>query len=66
VKNVVLSRNTNQGSSVSTVTWIRFLAGAEILSFRHRLHTGSGAHPTSCQIGTEGSVLGGKAAGAWS
>jgi len=42
---------------------VRFSSGAGIFSLRHRVHTGSGAHPAS---GTEGSFLGGKAVGSWS
>jgi len=29
------------------------------------IQNGSGAHPSSCTMGTEGSFPGGKAAGAW-
>jgi hypothetical protein len=35
-------------------------------SFRHRVHTGSGAHPASYPMGTSSSFPGGKVAGAWS
>jgi hypothetical protein len=38
---------------------VRILAGAENYSLRHRVETGSGAHPGSYPMGT-----GGKAAGA--
>jgi hypothetical protein len=33
---------------------------------RHRVQTGSRAHPTSYQMGIGGSIPGGKAAAAWS
>jgi hypothetical protein len=36
--------------------------GREILSLRHRVQTGSGAHPLSYQMGTGGSFAGNKAA----
>jgi len=35
-------------------------------SLRHRVQTGSGAHPASCPTGTRRSFPGRKAAGAWS
>jgi hypothetical protein len=35
-------------------------------SLPHVVQTGSGAHPASYSMGTEGSFLGGQAAGAWS
>jgi len=35
-------------------------------SLRHRIHTGSDAHPVSYPTGTGGSFSRGKAAGAWS
>jgi hypothetical protein len=40
-------------------------AGTGNFSLHHRFQNGSGAHP-AYQIGTRGSFLGGKAAGAWS
>jgi len=43
----------------------RFPAGAGNFSIHHRLHTGSGAHPASYQMGTGGFFPGGKAAGSW-
>jgi hypothetical protein len=43
---------------------VRVLAGAGNLSLRHRVHTGSGAHPASYPMGTGGSVPEGKVAGA--
>jgi hypothetical protein len=51
-----------QGSSVSVVIGlrVRFSAGVGIFSFRHRIQTGSGAHP----VGSGGSLPGGKATGA--
>jgi hypothetical protein len=45
---------------------VRFPAGAGNFSLHHRVQNGSGAHPSSYQIGTRGSFLGDKAAGAWS
>jgi hypothetical protein len=45
---------------------VRFPAKAGNFSIRHRVQTGSGAHPASYPIGTVGSFLGGKTAGAWS
>jgi hypothetical protein len=43
---------------------VRFPAGAENLPLHHRVQNGSGAHPASCPIGTEGSFSEGKGAGA--
>jgi hypothetical protein len=43
---------------------VRFQAGAGNFSLHHRVQNGSGAHPASYQMGTRGSFLGGKAAGA--
>jgi hypothetical protein len=43
---------------------VRFPAGAGNFSLRHRVQNGSGAHPASYPMGTRGSFLGGKAAGA--
>jgi hypothetical protein len=48
----------NRGSGV------RFPAGAGNFSLNHRVQNGSGAHPASYPMGTRGSFLGGKAAGA--
>jgi hypothetical protein len=42
---------------------VRFLAGAGNFS-QHRVQNGSGADPASYPMGTRGSFLGGKAAGA--
>jgi hypothetical protein len=42
---------------------VRFPAGTENFPLRHRIHTGSEAHPASCPMGTGGSFSGGKAAG---
>jgi hypothetical protein len=42
----------------------RFPAGAGNFSLHHRVQNGSGAHPASYPMGTRGSLLGGKAAGA--
>jgi len=43
---------------------VRISEGAGNFSLRHLLQAGSGAHPDSCPMGTEGSSAGGKAAGA--
>jgi hypothetical protein len=45
---------------------VRFPAGAGNSSLHHRVQNGSGAHPASYPMGTNGSFPGGKAAGAWS
>jgi hypothetical protein len=45
---------------------IRFPLGAGNFYRHHRVQNGSGAHPASYPIGSRGSFLGGKAAGAWS
>jgi hypothetical protein len=59
------------GSSVSVVSgyglddWaieVRFLAGAKDFSSSLSVQTGSGAHPTSCTVGTGGPFPGGKSA----
>jgi hypothetical protein len=47
------------------MTGVRFLAGAEIFSLRHRVQTGSGVHPAPYPVGTDGSYPGVKAAGTW-
>jgi hypothetical protein len=41
------------------------LVGAGSFSLHHHFQTGSGAHPTSYQMGTRGSFPGGEAARAW-
>jgi hypothetical protein len=43
---------------------VRFSAGAGNFSLHHCVQNGSGAHPVSYPMGTRGSFLGGKAAGA--
>jgi hypothetical protein len=43
---------------------VRFPAGAWNFSLHHRVQKGSGAHPASYPMGTRGSFLGCKAAGA--
>jgi hypothetical protein len=43
---------------------VRLPAGAGNFSLHHRVQKGSGAHPVSYPVGTKGSLLGGKAAGA--
>jgi hypothetical protein len=45
---------------------VRFPSGAENLSLKHRVQNCSGVHPASYPMGTRGSFLGSKAAGAWS
>jgi hypothetical protein len=45
---------------------VRLSVGAGNFSLHHRIQNGSGAHPASFPMGTRGSFLGGKAAGAWS
>jgi hypothetical protein len=45
---------------------VRFPAGAGNFSLLHRVQNGSGAHPASYPMGTRGSFLGDKGAGAWS
>jgi hypothetical protein len=40
---------------------VRFPEGTENFSTHHRVHTGSGTHPASYPMGTEGSFPGGKA-----
>jgi hypothetical protein len=42
---------------------VRFLAGAGNSSLRHRVQTGSGAHPVSYPVGTGGLSLGVKRPG---
>jgi hypothetical protein len=43
---------------------VRFPEGAGNFSLHHHVQKGSGAHPASYLMGTRGSFLGGKAAGA--
>jgi hypothetical protein len=43
---------------------VRFPAGAGNFSLHHSVQNGSGAHSVSYPMGTRGSFLGGKAAGA--
>jgi len=45
---------------------VRFLAGAANFSLRHRVQTGSGAHPASYPMISRGSFLGGEVAEMWS
>jgi hypothetical protein len=45
---------------------VQFPEGAGNFYLHHRGQNGSGAHPTSYPMGTEGSFPGGEAAGAWS
>jgi len=45
--------------------WVPFGVGVGIFSPRHRVQTGTGAHPTTYPMGNEGSFLDGKAAVAW-
>jgi hypothetical protein len=62
-------RVLHQGAEIPTghglddwMVGVRFPAGAGNFSLRHRVQTGSGAHPTSYRMGTGGSFPGGKAA----
>jgi hypothetical protein len=74
LKNIELYKNKeSRDSSVGIalgyglddqVSRIRFPAGAGNFSLHHRVQNGSGAHPASYPMGTKGSFLGGKAAGA--
>jgi hypothetical protein len=43
---------------------VRLSAGVGNFSLHYRVKNGSGAHPASYQMGTMGSIPGGKAAGA--
>jgi hypothetical protein len=45
---------------------VRVPGGAGNFPRHHCVQSGSGAHPASYPMGTRGSFLGGKAAGAWS
>jgi hypothetical protein len=45
-------------------TRIRFPGGAGSFSLHHRVQNGPGAHPASYPMGTRGSFLGDRAAGA--
>jgi len=47
------------------VIGVRFPAGARYYSLRHRVQTGSGAHPASYPIGTGVSLPWGEAAESW-
>jgi hypothetical protein len=40
-------------------TWVRFPTGAGTLPLHHHAQSGSGAHPASCPMDTEGSFIGG-------
>jgi hypothetical protein len=63
----------SRASSVSIVTRLRLDnwssnpcgGNGGTFSLRHRVHTGSEAHPAFYTMGTAGSCPGGKAAGAW-
>jgi hypothetical protein len=46
--------------------WSTYMNDFETSSLRHRVKSGSGAHPISYQMGTGGSFPGGKASGAQS
>jgi hypothetical protein len=52
------NNNNNRGSRV------RFPVGAGNFSLHHCVQNGFGVHPASCTMGTRGSFLGDKAAGA--
>jgi hypothetical protein len=65
-------RKESRDSSVGVVTrlragdrgsGVRFPAGTENFSLHYRVQNGSGAHPASYPMGTEGSFPGGKVAG---
>jgi hypothetical protein len=65
----VSSRNSSVGIELSyglddQGSRVRSQAGAGNFSLNHRVQNGSGAHPASYAMGTRGSFLGGKAAGA--
>jgi hypothetical protein len=49
--------------ATSWTTGLRFLAREGYFSLRHRVQTGTGAHPASCLMGTRGLFPWGKAAG---
>jgi len=46
-------------------TGISFSTEVGPFPIRHRVWTGSGTHPASCQMGSWGSFRGSKATGAW-
>jgi hypothetical protein len=67
---LVSALKASRGSSVSIVSGyglddraieVRSPAGAKGFSFSLCVHTGSGAHPASCPMGTGGPFTGGKA-----
>jgi hypothetical protein len=66
---ILLGARTAQRYSVGLwAGWSRVsaLVGAGNFSLHHRVQNVTGAHPTSCPMGTRDSLPGGKAAGAWS
>jgi hypothetical protein len=72
-KNTGTSRKQSRGSSVGIAlgyglndrgSRVRFPAEAKNFSLHHRVQNGSGPHAASYPMGTRGSFLGGKAAGA--
>jgi hypothetical protein len=69
----LLPRPKNRDSSVGTALGyglddrgcrVRFPVGDGNFSLHYRVQNGSGAHPASYPMGTRGSFLGGKPAGA--
>jgi hypothetical protein len=56
----------SDGNTKGWMIGVRIPAGAGNFSLRQRVQTGSGAHLASYPMGTKGSFLGSKAAGAWS
>jgi len=60
-----LSRDSSVGTATGyglddRMIGVRFPAGSGTLSLRYRVHTGSGAHPTSYPVGMGGYFSGGK------
>jgi hypothetical protein len=65
----MISRDSSVGTALGYAlddrgSRVRFPAGAGNFSLHHRVQNGSGAHQVSYPMGTRGSFLGGKAAGA--
>jgi hypothetical protein len=68
VLTIVLLLGESHDSSIGIATvwtaWDPFSAEAKDFALLHGVQTGSGAHPASYPMGTGGSILVGKAAGA--
>jgi hypothetical protein len=69
VPNLSVSRDSSVGIALGygldeRGSRVRFPAGAGNLSLHYHVQNGSGAHPPSYPMGTMGSFLGGKVAGA--